>query len=78
MQNKIKNKLTREFFTFHWLQNNITLFCEKSFNKQHQVDIWFKEQQFLVLTGVKNKNKHYKWKSCWVKSIIASKAIYTY
>ena len=30
-------------------------FCKKHFNKQHQPNIWFKEQQFLVLKGVKRK-----------------------
>ena len=40
---------------FRWLQNNITFFCKTHFTKQHQADIWFKKQQFLVLKGVKRK-----------------------
>ena len=56
MHDKNKNKFVSEiFFMFRWLQNNITFFCKKHFNKQHQADIWFKEQQFLVLKGVKRK-----------------------
>ena len=45
----------RKFFTFHWLQNNIIFFCKKHINNKHQADLWFKEQQFLVLKGVKRK-----------------------
>ena len=55
MQDKNKNKLMGEFFTFRWLQNKITFFCKKHFNKQHQANIWFNEQQLLVLKGVKSK-----------------------
>ena len=49
MLDKNKNKLMRESFS------RITFFCKKHFNKQHQPDIWFKEQQFLVLKEVKRK-----------------------
>ena len=31
------------------------IFCKNQANKQHQADIWFKEQQFLVLKGVKRR-----------------------
>ena len=54
MQDKNKNKLMRESFScFIDYKNNITFFCKKHLNKQNQADIWFKEQQFLVLKEVK-------------------------
>ena len=36
-------------------KTTVPFFCKKHFNKQHQADIWFKEQQFLALKGVKRK-----------------------
>ena len=56
MQDKNKNKLMRESFScFVDYKTTLHFFCKKHFNKQHQPDIWFKEQQFLVLKGVKRK-----------------------
>ena len=46
----------REGFS-HFLDYKTTLHfcCKRHFNKQQQADIWFKEQQSLVLKGVKRK-----------------------
>ena len=56
MQDKNKNKLMRESFSrFVDYKTTLHFFVKKHFNKQHQPDIWFKEQQFLVLKGVKRK-----------------------
>ena len=55
MQDKNKNKLMREHFSQFVDYKTTYFFCKKHFNKQHQTDIWFKEQQFLVLKGVKRK-----------------------
>ena len=55
MQDKNKNKLMRETFScFFNYKTTLHFFCTKHFNKQHQ-PILFKEQQFLVLKGVKRK-----------------------
>ena len=55
MQDKYKNKLMRESFSRFIDYKTLNYFCKKHLNKQHQPDIAFKEQQFLVLKGVKRK-----------------------
>ena len=45
----------RESFSSFVGYKTTLYFFKKHFNKQHQADIWFKEQQFLVLEGVKRK-----------------------
>ena len=56
IQDKNKNKLMRESFSrLVDFKTTLHFFCKKHFNKQHQLNIWFKEQRFLVLKGVKRK-----------------------
>ena len=47
--------MRESFSCFVDYKTTLHFFCKKHFNKQHQPDIWFKEQQFLVLKGVKRK-----------------------
>ena len=56
MQDKNKNKLMRESFSrFVDYKTTLHFCCNKHSNKQHQPDIWSKEQQYVVLKGVKRK-----------------------
>ena len=55
MQDKNKNKLMRESFSRFVDYKTALHFCKKNFNKQHQADIWFNKQQFLVLKELKEK-----------------------
>ena len=58
MKCRIKTKINSWGKVFHvslTTKQHYIFFVKKHFNKQHQPDIWFKEQQFLVLKGVKRK-----------------------
>ena len=43
------------------------LFCKHHCYKQHQAEIWSKIITILSIKGVQKKNKHSKWKTCWVE-----------
>ena len=55
MQDKNKKNPWVKVFHISLTTKQHYFFWKKHLNKQHQADIWFKEQQFLVLKGVKRK-----------------------
>ena len=46
------------------------------FYKQHQTKIWLEIITISGIKGAQMKNKHYKWKTCWVNSIIPLKSVH--
>ena len=64
------------FFIFRRLKKNVICFFNRQhFSKQHHAVIWSKIITILCIKMRRKKNKHSKWKSCWVKSISATKSI---
>ena len=79
IRNQHKNKCMSEscFFMFRRLQNNIKCFSiSNTFIYIKKAEIWF---EIITISGIKRsikKNKYCKWKTCWVKNIIATKSIH--
>ena len=76
IRDRQKNKLTREshFFVFRRLQKTtLHVFHEQLFCKQHQAG--FEIISIRYQKGLKGIKKHRKRKTCWVKSIVATKFI---
>ena len=52
-------------------------FCYKQrCHLPHQAEIWFEIITVSCIKSILKKNKDCKWKTCWIKSIIATKSIH--
>ena len=75
---KHKRKLMWQsyFFIFRRLKSNVTCFFKKQhFYKQHLAEIQSERVVFSSIKSSQKKNKHFKWKTCWIKSITPKKFI---
>ena len=79
MNAKIPDKhIWKGYFFFSWdLKNkNTCFFYKQHFYQKHQAEIL---SEIITISSIKRsqkKYKHFKWKTCWVKSVAATKYIH--